>query len=43
MSVVEVETQEDKLGSIGKENVDDVPLDRTATAYLVVTTPSIVW
>ena len=32
MSVMVVEKQEDKCGRIGRENIDGVPLGRTATA-----------
>ena len=32
MITTAAETREDKRGRIGKENVDSVPIDRTATA-----------
>ena len=41
MSTMSAETWEDRRGRIGRENVDIVPLSRTATAAPMAPTPSL--
>ena len=41
MSVVGIQTREDKRGYIGRENIDGVALGRTATVDLMDPTPSL--
>ena len=41
MSVVAIQTREDKHGRIGRENVDGVPLGRTEMSATMAPTPSL--